>query len=126
VHLGVGIRRSVSQHSDFGARLEVERLSGYTMYGVRALDYRYRTATRLAYTGYFGFARLEAKSPAHGYFAGAGVQLRDVRPGWDLNLESRYYDRVVRRKTTPGERIFIWPNEFYSMLGATLSLSRRF
>lgn len=126
VHLAAGVRRSVSARNDLGARLEIERLAGYTMYAVRALDYRYRTAGRLAYTGFFGFARYEAKTPAHGYVGGAGVQLREVRPGWDLNLEARYYDRIVRKKITPGERIFIWPNEFYSMLGATVSLSRRF
>jgi len=32
----------------------------------------------------------------------------------------------VRRKTLPGETTIVWPNEFWSLLGTTLSVSRRF
>jgi len=126
VHYGVGIRKSVSRRSDFGMRAELDNLHGHNMYGVRALDYRLRTGEHLAFTGFFGFARYELTTPAHGYYAGAGVQWRNLRPGWDLSLEGRYYDRIVRKKLAPTERILIWPNEYYSVTGLGLSLSRRF
>jgi hypothetical protein len=125
-HYGIGVRRSVSKRSDFGARLEIDNLHGHNMYSIRALDYRLRAGEHLAFTGFFGFSRYELTTPAHGYYAGAGVQWRDLRPGWDLNLEERYFDRIVRKKLSPAERIIIWPNEFYTMPGIGLSLSRRF
>jgi hypothetical protein len=125
-HVGVGVRRSVGGRSDMGARLEVDRLAGHTMLELRALDYRYRLTPGWAATAFFGFARYDAKTPAHGYYLGAGMQRREIRPGWDLNLEAHYLDRIVRKKVTAGESIIVWPNEFWSMLGVTASLSRRF
>jgi hypothetical protein len=126
MHYGIGVRRSVGKRSDVGARLEIDNLHGHNMYSIRALDYRWRAGTRIAFTGFVGFSRYELLTPAHGYYAGAGVQLRNVRPGWDVNLEGRYFDRIVRKKLSPAERNIIWPNEFYTMPGIGLSLSRRF
>lgn len=125
-HVGFGIRRAVTQRGDIGARLELDRLAGRTLLALRALDYRYRMGTSWAATGFFGFARYDALTPAHGYYLGAGMQRREIRPGWDLNLEARYLDRIVRKKLTPGEVSIVWPNEFWSMLGGAVSLSRRF
>jgi hypothetical protein len=126
LHYGIGLRRSVSKRSDFGARLEVDNLHGHNLYSIRALDYRLRIGNRIALTGFFGFSRYELLTPAHGYYLGAGVQLRNVRPGWDLNLEVRDFDRIVRKKLSPAEGIITWPTEFYTMPGVGLSLSRRF
>jgi len=125
-HLGVGVRRAVGQRSDVGARLELDRLAGRTMLELRALDYRYRMTPSWAATGFFGFARYDAQTPAHGYYMGLGIQRRDVRPGWDLNIEAHYLDRIVRKKLTPGEVTVVWPNEFWSMTAATVGVSRRF
>lgn len=126
IHVGVGVRRSVTRRGDMGARLEMERLAGRTMLGLRALDYRYRLGTHWAATGFFGFARYEARTPAHGYYLGTGLQRRDILPGWDLSLEARYLDRIVRKKITPGEVLVVWPNEFWSRLAGSVTLSRRF
>ena len=124
-HVGVGVRRSVGRHSDVGARLELDRLAHHTMLELRAFDYRYRMSQRWAVTAFFGFARHAAETPAYGYYMGAGLQRRDIRPGWDLNLEAHYLDRIVRNKLAAGEKTVVWPNEFLSMAGATLGLSRR-
>ena len=125
-HVGLGVRRAVGRHSDLGARVEADRIGSATMLGLRALDYRYRAGAHVAATAFFGFGRYDVRSPAHGWYAGAGVQWRDALPGWDVALEERYFDRIVRRKTLPGETTIVWPNEFWSLLGTTLSVSRRF
>ena len=104
----------------------LDNLRGHNLYAVRAIDYRLRMGSRVALTGFAGFARYELRSPAHGYYAGFGAQLRNLRPGWDVNLEARYFDRIVRIKTFADEPTIVWPNEFYSMTGVALSLSRRF
>jgi hypothetical protein len=125
-HYGIGVRRSVSEHSDYGARLELDQLHGHSLISLRALDYRYRMGSHLAVSGFFGFSRYDTLSPAHGYYMGAGAQWRDIRPGWDLNFDMRYADRIVRKKITPGEVTIDWPNEFYTLIGGALYLSRRF
>jgi hypothetical protein len=125
-HVGIGVRRSVSKHSDFGARLEIDDLRGRTLLSLRALDYRYRFNGKLAVGGFFGFSRYAGPTPAHGYYLGTGVQWRNIRPGWDLNADLRYADRIVRKKIIPGESIRVWPNEFWSMTGGAVYLSRRF
>lgn len=124
-HVGVGIRRSVTAHGDMGARIELDQIAGHSMLELRALDYRYRFTGQWAASGFFGFARYDVKTPAHGFYLGGGMQRREIWPGWDLNLEARYLDRIVRKKITPGEVTLIWPNEFWSMLAGTVSLSRR-
>ncbi len=125
-HLGLGVRKAVSKHSDFGARVELDDLRGRPLMSLRALDYRFRFNSDWAATGFFGFSRYAARTPAHGYYAGVGLQRRDVLPGWDVGLDLRYVDRIVRKKITPGETIITWPNEYWSMTGASLYLSRRF
>ncbi len=124
-HLGIGIRRSVTAHGDMGARVELDQIAGHSMLELRALDYRYRFTGPWAASGFFGFARYDVKTPAHGFYLGGGLQRREIWPGWDLNLEARYLDRIVRKKITPGEVTLIWPNEFWSMLAGTVSLSRQ-
>jgi hypothetical protein len=126
LHYGIGVRRSVSQRSDFGARLEIDNLHGHNLYSIRALDYRLRLGKHFALTGFFGFSRYELTTPAHGYNLGGGVQWRDVMPRWDISLEARYFDRIVRKKDSPAEPIIVWPNEFYTMPGVGLSIARRF
>lgn len=125
-HMGLGVRRAYGKRSDFGARIEIDQLRGHALISLRALDYRYRMGANWAASAFFGFSRYDARTPAHGYYAGLGVQRRNVLPGWDVGLDLRYVDRVVRKKIKPGETIITWPNEFWSMKGAALYLSRRF
>lgn len=98
-HVAVGARRAVSQRSDFGVRVELDRLDGENLLSVRALDYRYRFNSRLAVNGFFGVGRYDFGLPCYGYYYGAGVQLMNVLPGWDLSLDARLYDKLGRDKT---------------------------
>lgn len=125
-HVGVGARRAVSDRSDLGVRMELDRIDGELMLAVRALDYRYRFKGPLAVTAFAGAARYNLATPAYGYYLGAGAQWRDVLPGMDLNFDLRYGDKIARDKLLPSDPgSDPRPDSFYDVMGATLSLSYR-
>jgi hypothetical protein len=103
MHVGVGARRKVSDRSDFGVRLEADRVDGYNLLSVRALDYRFRWTRKFALNGFFGVGRYDFGLPAYGYYFGAGLQYRDVLPKWDVSLDLRRHDKLGRDKTLPND-----------------------
>jgi hypothetical protein len=126
-HLGLGVRRAYTAHSDFGARIEIDNLRGGLLLAVRALDYRYRAGEHFGASFFAGAARYASASPTPGFgwYGGVGLHWRNIFPKWDLNLEYRRADQMSRYKTA-GEPVIIWPNTFDVATGRTLSLSRRF
>lgn len=127
-HVAVGARRFVSDHSDLGARVEADNIQGHSLIGVRALDYRYRFRGPLALSVFVGAARYNLVTPAYGIYLGAGVQYRDILPGWDIGVDVRYADGVARDHLVPGDPPTIngQNDSFYNILSTTLSLSRKF
>jgi len=125
-HVGLGIRRLFSRHSDLGTRIEVDNLRGRALIGVRALDYRYRIGEHLAMSVFMGVARYDAPTVALGWYGGAGVQWRNLFHKCDLSLDFNLGDKLQRDKLAPGESAGIWPDAYYSVAARTLSISRRF
>lgn len=125
-HLGVGLRREVGARTDLGVRLELDRIDDHTLIAVRALDYRYRLGRSLALTAFAGAARLDLATPAYGYYAGGGLQWRDVRPGWDAGLDVRYGDKLARDELQPGGALLGNVDSFNDVYSASFYLSRRF
>jgi hypothetical protein len=125
VHLGLGVRRAFDRHNDFGTRIEFDSVDGHLFTALRAVDYRRRIGKKFAAGMFIGVGRYEGPTPAYGWYGGAGIQWRDILSKWDLSLDARIGDHMVRNKT-PGEPIILWPNTFYSITGASLYLSRRF
>ena len=126
-HVGVGARREVSEHQDLGARLEVDEMRGHALYTFRALDYRYRFNNPLALSLFGGATRYDLGTSAFGFVFGAGVQYRDILPGWDLTLDYRYGIKVARLRELPtdpqgGTR----PDSFYDISALALYISRKF
>ena len=126
-HLAIGARRAVSEASDLGVRLEVDRVDDELLLSVRALDYRYRFDSPLALSFFVGASRYDLATPAYGYYLGGGLQWRNVLPGFDLGMDLRYSDKVARDKLLPTDPAPV-PREdsFYDITGATLSLSYKF
>lgn len=126
-HLGIGARRAVSERSDLGVRAEIDRIDDHLLLAVRAIDYRYRFRNPLAVTAFIGAARYDLATPAYGYYMGAGVQWREVMPGFDLSLDLRYADKVARDKLLPTDPAStLRPDSFYDITSAAMSLSYRF
>lgn len=126
-HLGVGVRRSITERSDLGVRVELDDIDGTAAIGVRAIDYRYRLNRKLALGAYAGAMRYDGPTAAYGYYGGVGVQLRDVLPRFDLNLDIRGSDKIARDvllSSDPANNT--WGDVIYQIYGANLYLSYRF
>ena len=122
LHLGLGLRRELKQGS-IGARLELDDLDGESLLAVRALDYRWHLSERFALTAFAGVARLDLDTPAHGYYLGGGVQLKDLWPRWSLGVDLRFGDKLARDNfDSQAPR----PDDFYDLKGVTIYLSRGF
>ena len=126
VHLGLGARRAVSDHTDLGARVEYDDLDGTNLLGVRIIDYRYRFKNPLAIVAFLGAARYDLATPAYGFYYGLGLQWRDVLPHVDVGVEARYYDSVARDHVLPSDPHTTRPDSFYDISGAVLSLTYHF
>lgn len=125
-HLGLGARRTVSEHSDLGARIEYDDLDGHGLLGVRLIDYRYRFRGPLALGMFVGAARYDLATPAYGFYYGLGLQWRDVLPHVDVGVDFRYYDSVARDHLLPSDPQSERPDSFYDISGGVLSLSYHF
>lgn len=127
-HFAVGARRFVSNHSDLGTRLEVDQANGHDLLGVRLLDYRFHYRGPLALSVFIGAARYNLETPAYGFYYGAGLQYRDVVPGWDIGVDVRYNDTIARDHLLPTDppNIGFRNDSFYNILSPTLTISRRF
>jgi hypothetical protein len=135
-HLGVGARRAVSERSDFGVRLEMEEIDGAAAIGVRAIDYRYRFRGNMAVGAFFGALRYDGPTPAYGYYGGINLQMRNVLPRLDLNLDIRSTDKVARDTVLPSDPGPVqptdppvgngWGDVIYQIRSANLYLSYKF
>ena len=125
-HFALGARRAVSDRSDLGARLELDDVDGHTLLAVRAIDYRYRFSGPLALSVFIGAARYDLATPAYGEYFGAGLQWRNVRPGWDVGLDLKYAKKVARDHLLPSDPMSVQPDSFYDITSSTLSITRRF
>jgi hypothetical protein len=124
LHLGAGLRRTLSKGGNIGVRVELDDVDSNLLIAVRALDYRYSISNRLAIGAFVGAARLDLATPAHGYYLGGGVQLKELVRGWDLSIDLRLGDKLARDNlaATPSAR----SDDFYDLTGVSVYVSRRF
>lgn len=128
-YIAVGARRKVSTHQDLGVALEGDDISGRTLLSVRMLDYRYRFNGPLAVNAFVGASRYALATPAYGVYTGAGLQWRNVLPGWDIGLDYRtvlYAQRERDLPTDPEPLGTVKPDSLTSIYSWTLYLSRKF
>jgi hypothetical protein len=125
-HVAIGVRGAVSEHSDFGTRVELDEIDGSTLIGVRAIDYRYRVGAKVAFSVFAGAARYGVETAAYGYYGGLGAQWRDVVSGVDLNLDLRASDKIARDALLPSDPASVWGDVYYQLYSANLYLSYRF
>ncbi len=127
-HFAIGARRFVSDHSDLGARIEVDDIQNNNLLGVRLIDYRYRFNFPLALTFGLGAARYNLATPAYGIYWATGAQWRNLFAGWDLSLDVRYADSVARDHLLPTDPPDIGgrTDSFYNILSTTIAVSRHF
>jgi hypothetical protein len=123
-HVAIGARRQVSERSDLGVRLEIDRVDDAMLLAARLVDYRYRLRGPLAVGAFFGAARYDLATPAYGYYIGAGVQWRNLLPNTDVSLDFRYGDKLARDKLLESDPPSnLRPDAFFDISGATFGLS---
>jgi hypothetical protein len=123
-HVGVGVRRAVSDRTDLGLRLDLDRINDRYMLAVRGIDYRYRLWGPLAFSAFLGAARYDLATPAYGYYYGGGLMWRDVLPRLDLGIEARYADKVARDKLLASDPVYAQRNDiFYDVRSALAYIS---
>ena len=125
-HVALGARRSVSDHSDLGARVEFDDLGGKSLTGVRLIDYRYRFAGPIGVLGFLGVVRYALATPAFSFYYGVGLQWRDILPHLDAGVDARFYDSVARRHVLPSDPHTNRPDSFYDISGGVASLTYHF
>lgn len=125
LHLGAGIRRDLRQ-GNIGARVEFDDVGGDRLMALRAFDYRRHVSERLAFTAFLGAARLDLATPAHGYYLGGGIQLKELVASWDLSVDLRLGDKLARDNLLPSDPQGGRPDNFYDLSGISVYLSRRF
>ena len=126
IHFGLGVRRAYNRHNDFGTRIEFDNVRGRLFTALRAIDYRHHFGPTLAGSLFFGVGRYDGPTPAYGWYGGAGLQWMNVFKNWDLGVDYRDGDHLVRNKVLPGEVTISYPNAFYSIKGESFYISRRF
>jgi hypothetical protein len=129
-YVAFGARRRVSTHQDLGVAVEADDISGRTLLSVRMLDYRYRLLKwPLAFNAFVGASRYALATPAYGVYLGAGLQWRNVLPGWDVGLDYREVVDAERERdlsSDPEPLQTVKPDSFYSINSWTLYISRKF
>ncbi len=128
LHIALGARRAVSEHSDLGTRIEFDNIASHSLVGVRLLDYRYRFDGPLAAGVFIGAERYALATPAYGFYYGVGLQWRNVLPGWDVGAEFRYSDSIARDHLLPSDppNIGARSDSFYDVISTLFTVSRRF
>jgi hypothetical protein len=123
-HVGAGVRRAL-EHGTFGVRLDVEDVGSDQLIALRALDYQHAFSERISVGGFIGAARLDLATPAMGYWLGASFEYR-LSPKWAVSMDLHYGDRMARDNLLPSDPHGGSPDNFYSVRGIALYLSRRF
>ena len=95
---------AVSEHSDLGARVELDEISGTACIGVRLIDYRYRFSESAGDRRVRSVPRAtDLATPAYGFYYGLGLQWRDLLPHVDAG-SGRALLRQRRARSSAAER----------------------
>jgi hypothetical protein len=100
-HFGFGARRSVTDRSDLGTRIEYDRVAGHDLLSFRMLDYRYSMGDHFALSVFFGVGRYSLDTPAYG-FTSALASISDIFPKWTCALMQADGQDMARRKSKAG------------------------
>ena len=102
-HVAVGAWRRISAHQDIGVGLDIDDIHRHMLLGARMVDYRYRFGRHLAAHAFLGAARYALATPAYGLYLGAGLQWRNLFPGWGVGVDFHNVISAQRLQDLPSE-----------------------
>ena len=119
---------ALGAHGLYADRHELGVVAAYStadsdaLLSIRPFDYRYLLTDSLRLKAFFGVARYDKETAAHGYYLGGGAEWRmsssASKDGLGLGIEFAYGDKIARDRVLPDDPPAIAPNSpeiFYDM-----------
>jgi hypothetical protein len=105
-----------AERHELGMQLQYGNIDGEGLGVLRLLDYRYRLLGTLRLKTFFGIARYDLATPAHGYYLGAGLESRFFDEHLGITIEGAYGDKIARDRVLPSDPPpTITPEVFYDI-----------
>lgn len=103
--LGVGVHGNYGDHQNhqFGLVASYSTADGDALWSFRPLDYRYELFDSFRLKGFFGVARYDQATSAHGYYLGGGAEWRFAGDQLGINIEAAYGDKIARDRVLPSD-----------------------
>ena len=102
-YLNVGAHLRYSGQHEFGIVVGHSNVDSVSLWSFRPLDYKYMLFDSFLLKGFFGVARYDRETPAHGYYLGTGFEFRPVASNYGINLELAYGDKIARDRVLPSD-----------------------
>jgi hypothetical protein len=101
--LGFGAHIPFAQKHELGMMAHYSNADDESLLVLRVADYRYQLWGPLRLKMFFGFARYDQATPAHGYFLGSGLEWRFSGESLALSFEGAYGDKIARDRVLPSD-----------------------
>ena len=123
--LGASVHGVYAEDHHLGLAFQFTQADGDNLYSFRPLDYKYQVVDDIYIKSFFGVARYDQATPAHGYILGLGLEwlfLSDV----SFSTEFAYGDKVARDRVLASDPPSLQPSSpeiFYDIYIGSLYLS---
>lgn len=121
-YVGLGVHGLYAERHELGLVASYSTADGDGLLSIRPFDYRYLLTDSVRLKAFFGVARYDKETAAHGYYLGFGGEWRILKQasadGLGLGLEFAYGDKIARDRVLPSDPPAIAPDSpeiFYDM-----------
>lgn len=121
-YLGLGVHGVYAERHELGLVASYSTADSDGLLVFRPFDYRYLLTDSIRLKAFFGVARYDKETAAHGYYLGFGGEWRILKQsstdGLGLGLEFAYGDKIARDRVLPTDPPAIAPSSpeiFYDM-----------
>lgn len=121
-HAAFGVHGLYADRHELGIVASYSTADSDGLLSIRPFDYRYLITDNLRLKAFFGVARYDKETAAHGYYLGIGGEWRVLSQskadGLGLGLEFAYGDKIARDRVLPSDPPSTMPSSpeiFYDM-----------
>lgn len=121
-YFALGAHGLYAERHELGIVASYSTADGDGLLSIRPFDYRYLLSETLRLKAFFGVARYDKETAAHGYYLGLGGEWRmlteSTTDGLGLGFEFAYGDKIARDRVLPTDPPAIAPSSpeiFYDM-----------
>lgn len=121
-YVAFGVHGLYAERHELGLVANYSTADGDGLLSIRPFDYRYLLSDILRLKAFFGVARYDKETAAHGYYLGFGSEWRVLSQsktdGLGLGVEFAYGDKIARDRVLPTDPPSTMPSSpeiFYDM-----------